>query len=128
MIRRLVVMMVPLAVLVILAGLPGCGRSADPWQGESGSPRVVVTIAPLYSFVRGVAGKNAAVKCLCTTTGPHHYATDTRDVALIEKADVVFSVGLELDERFTDCAGQAGEQKKPGVHQAGRGIARADAS
>ena len=90
--RRLFVLMVPFAVLVILVGLPGCGRGPDPWADEPGSPRVVVTIAPLESIVRGVAGKNAAVKCLCTETGPHHYTTDMRDIGLI--------VGIDLHQKI----------------------------
>ena len=86
-----------LAVLVALVGPPGCSEASDPWAGAP-RPRVVVTIAPLYSFVKGVMGKQGSVKCLCTTTGPHHYQPDTRDARLLRKADVVFGVGLKLDE------------------------------
>ena len=88
--------------LVTLVGIPGCTPATDPWEGETGTPRVVVTIAPLYSFVKGVMGKQGSVKCLCTTTGPHHRLADPRDARLLHKADAIFSVGLELDERFTD--------------------------
>jgi ABC-type Zn uptake system ZnuABC Zn-binding protein ZnuA len=93
----------PMAALLVLAGMSGCGRSTDPWAEETGTPRVVVTIAPLYSFVKGVTGKQAAVKCLCTTTGPHHYSADSRDAQMLEKADVVFGIGLKLDDtRLTE--------------------------
>jgi ABC-type Zn uptake system ZnuABC Zn-binding protein ZnuA len=85
----------------VLLLLPfACATQPDPWADEPGSPRIVVTIAPLSSFVRGVAGDRAAVKCLCTTTGPHHYETDYRDSRLMEKADAVFAIGLELDDHF----------------------------
>jgi zinc transport system substrate-binding protein len=96
--RAKVLWLVPAALAVVLAGMLGCGRSSDPWEGEKGSPRVVVTIAPLYSFVKAVAGEQAAVKCLCTTTGPHHYKSDTRDAHILEKADLVFAIGLNLDD------------------------------
>jgi ABC-type Zn uptake system ZnuABC Zn-binding protein ZnuA len=90
--------LVPAALFALFVGISGCGRSTDPWEGETGSPKVVVTIAPLYSFVQGVAGKQAAVKCLCTTTGPHHYTADTRHAHMLEKAALVFSIGLTLDD------------------------------
>src|SRR5438093_4161481 len=78
-----------------------CTRMDSPWKNEPGSPRVVVTIPPLYSFVRGVAGDRAAVKCLCTATGPHEYQADFRDSRVMDEADLVLAVGLELDEGFT---------------------------
>src|SRR5262245_59371133 len=91
----------PLLGIVLL--LPfGCGRPVDPWTTESGEPRIIVTVAPLYSFVRAVAGEDAAIKCLCTTTGPHHYEADFCDARLMEGADLVFAVGLALDDSFTD--------------------------
>ena len=94
--------LLPVAGLAALLGLSGCGRSADPWEGESGSPKVVVTIAPLYSFVKAVTGKDGAVRCICTATGPHHYETDTRDARLLQRADVLFSIGLDLDRSSSD--------------------------
>jgi ABC-type Zn uptake system ZnuABC Zn-binding protein ZnuA len=92
-----------LVLAVALGCLSGCGRASDPWAGEKASPKVVVTIAPLQSFVKGVLGKDrGAVRCLCTTTGPHHYQPDSRDARLLEKADVVFGIGLKLDDTFTE--------------------------
>jgi ABC-type Zn uptake system ZnuABC Zn-binding protein ZnuA len=83
-------------------GVTGCAPAVDPWEAERGTPRIVVTIAPLYSFVKAVAGKDAAVQCLCTTTGPHHFQVDTRDARMLRKADAFFAVGLKLDDRFAD--------------------------
>lgn len=82
--------------------LLGCGKATDPWEEEPGSPRVVVTIAPLYSLVRGVAGDRAAIKCLCTSTGPHHYQLDTRDARVLTRADLFLAIGLRLDDSFAD--------------------------
>src|SRR4051812_16984069 len=78
----------------------GCSKPDDPWG--KGSPRVVVTIAPLASFVHAVAGDRGEVKCLCTTTGPHDYRADFRDARVMKNADVVFAIGLQLDD--TNCA------------------------
>jgi zinc transport system substrate-binding protein len=104
-------------VLAVVAGLwlwtPGCASAPDPWAGLPGEPRVVVTIPPLYSFVRAVAGKRAAIKCLCTTTGPHHYELDYRDARLLERGDLFFAIGLKLDNKFSD--GLPGLAHRPGV-------------
>src|SRR5262245_7676055 len=94
------------AVLCFALGLwslLGCGKEVDPWEGEpAGAKRVVVTIAPLYSFVRAVGGKDrVAIRCLCSTTGPHHYTADTRDARVLGRADLMLAVGLQL-EPFAD--------------------------
>jgi ABC-type Zn uptake system ZnuABC Zn-binding protein ZnuA len=74
----------------------------DPWDDLPGPPRVVVTIPPLYSFVRAVAGDEAGLICLCKDKGPHHYAYDVQDAQVLRKADLFFSVGLTLDDHFAD--------------------------
>jgi zinc transport system substrate-binding protein len=85
-----------------LISATGCGVAGDPWQGDEGKARVVVTIAPLESFTRAVGGDRVAVRCLCTATGPHHYQPDTRDARLLSKADLFLAVGLTLDDSFAD--------------------------
>src|SRR5690349_3267839 len=92
----------PLAACSLLLLPLACSKAPDPWAGEVVEKRVVVTVPPLYSFVRGVAGDRAAIKCLCTTTGPHDYQTDFRDSRLMDTADVVFAVGLQLDDVFAE--------------------------
>lgn len=101
--RRLVVglMLGVVSGLLMFPGL-GCTSARDPWEGETGSAKVVVTIAPLASFVRAVAGDTVALRCLCTTTGPHHYQLDTRDARLLVGADLLLAVGLRLDDSFAD--------------------------
>ncbi len=74
----------------------------DPWLSEPGSPRVVVTIPPLESMVKAVGGDGVAVRCLCTTTGPHHYQADAADSRRVGGADLFLAVGLTLDESFSD--------------------------
>jgi len=99
------------ALLLAAAGLagvglltlsPGCSSGKGPWEGQPGSVRVVVTIPPLYSLVKAVGGDRVAVKCLCTTTGPHHFNADTRDVAMFRQANLFLAVGLQLDDVFAD--------------------------
>ncbi len=99
---RAVVGLVLLAGAALLLGLAGCSRAPDPWENVQGAPRVVVTIAPVYSFVKGVAGDRAAVICLCKDRGPHHFQYDVREAVVLQKADVFFAVGLTLDDSFAD--------------------------
>jgi ABC-type Zn uptake system ZnuABC Zn-binding protein ZnuA len=89
-------------------GMIGCSQAVDPWAEEEGHKRIVVTIAPLHSFVRAVAGDRVAVKCLCTTTGPHHYQIDTHDARVLKKADLLLAVGLQLDNFADVLRAQAG--------------------
>ena len=85
-----------------LISATGCAVAGDPWEGHESQTKVVVTIAPLESFVRAVGGDRVAVRCLCTTTGPHHYQPDSRDARLLSNADLFLAVGLTLDESFAD--------------------------
>jgi ABC-type Zn uptake system ZnuABC Zn-binding protein ZnuA len=74
----------------------------DPWKDHPNPPRVVVTIPPLYSFVRAVGGDRAGVKCLCTNRGPHGFQYDIKDTTLLKNADLFLAVGLTLDDTFAD--------------------------
>src|SRR5207247_9548281 len=73
-----------LCVLLVLplVGFAGCGSPPNPWDGVPGGPtRVLLSCPPLYCFAKQVAGPHAAVLCLATTVGPHHYEP-TREGAL----------------------------------------------
>jgi ABC-type Zn uptake system ZnuABC Zn-binding protein ZnuA len=80
------------------------------WDGPS--PRVVVTFPPLYSFVKGVGGDHVTVRCLCTTTGPHHYEVSAQDHQLVRDADLLFALGLTLDEKFADALAKDGRANR----------------
>lgn len=94
----------PLAFAVVGAlGLliTGCpkGSQADPWASAGSKPKVLVSFAPLYSFVANVAGPDAEVKCLLTTTGPHSHGDATpNQIALARGCDVFVINGLGLED------------------------------
>lgn len=90
------------ALIVAGLGAVGCGPAPDPWAATPGSPRVVVTFAPLACFVRNVGGDDVAVLALATANGPHHYEPTFEETVKLRKADLFFVNGLELDERFAD--------------------------
>ena len=84
-----------------LGALTGCpaGRNADPWVSAGNRPKVLVSFAPLHSFAAKVAGPDAEVKCLLTTTGPHTHGDATpNQIDLARGADVFFVNGLGLDD------------------------------
>ena len=48
-------------------------------------PKVVVSFAPLYCFAVNVAGDDAVVRNMMTTTGPHHFNPTDRDARLLRR-------------------------------------------
>jgi ABC-type Zn uptake system ZnuABC Zn-binding protein ZnuA len=88
-------------VVAVLSPL-GCSKQIDPWEGQGGPPNVLVSFAPLGSFVRGVTGDRGAVTSLSTVKGPHDYEEESKDPQLVRGATVFFTNGLSLDESFTD--------------------------
>jgi ABC-type Zn uptake system ZnuABC Zn-binding protein ZnuA len=96
--------------VALVFGVLGCTRAPDPWENVPGEPRVVVTIAPLYSFVKAVGGDRPAVICLCKDRGPHHFQYDVREAVLLQKADLFFAVGLTLDDHFADKMARASQR------------------
>jgi ABC-type Zn uptake system ZnuABC Zn-binding protein ZnuA len=99
--RRTVLSCLVVAALGSAVWLAGCSEAKDPWEGKP-SPHVLVTIPPLYSFAKNVAGDHGAVISLCTETGPHHYEASTTDLRTLRGATVFFTVGLGLDDKFTE--------------------------
>jgi ABC-type Zn uptake system ZnuABC Zn-binding protein ZnuA len=83
----------------------GCGKNpnstSDVWPDKPG-PKVVVSFAPLYCFAANVAGDDATVKNVMTTTGPHDFSPTEQDARLVTKADLFFVIGLGLDESKAD--------------------------
>ena len=81
----------------------GCQRDLgpNPWDGKAG-PRVLVTFPPLYSFVCEVAGPDAHVVSMLTNQGPHDYEGGEIESRLMARAELVFMIGLGLDEAIVE--------------------------
>src|SRR5215468_5254771 len=99
--RKAAVLLCLLAATGVVAWM-GCGSIPDGWEGLPGPPRVLTTFPPIYSFVKNVAGDQAGVVCLCTTTGPHDYQFNINDSVKLKRADIFFANGLGLDDGFAD--------------------------
>jgi ABC-type Zn uptake system ZnuABC Zn-binding protein ZnuA len=87
------------AGVVLAAWAGGCHKPVDPWP-EGKSPRILTSFPPLYCFAANVAGEDAAVLSLLTTTGPHDYQATPHDAIKVQRADVFFINGLGLDDSF----------------------------
>jgi zinc transport system substrate-binding protein len=87
--------------ILALAGMalwmPGCSSRDDVWPKDHAGPKVVVSFAPLYCFAFNVAGDDAVVKNMMTTSGPHHFNPTDRDARLLSRADLFLINGLGLE-------------------------------
>ena len=97
-----------LCSLTALAALTACGTSAD--EGSTGSGpaaalQVVSTVAPITSIVSNVVGDRAVVTGVVPEgTNSHTFEPPPQIAAVMEKADVVFVNGLQLEEPTFDLA------------------------
>jgi zinc transport system substrate-binding protein len=77
--------------------IPGCSSRDDAWPKDHAGPKVVVSFAPLYCFAVNVAGDDAIVRTMMTTSGPHHFNPTEKDARLLQRADLFFINGLDLE-------------------------------
>ena len=99
--RRTLVPCALMGVAVASLLVIGCprGASSDPWANAGSKPKVLVSFAPLYSFAVNVAGPDADVKCLLTTSGPHNHGdASSRQIDLARGCDVFIVNGLGLED------------------------------
>jgi ABC-type Zn uptake system ZnuABC Zn-binding protein ZnuA len=113
-------------VIAVLAGaLPflgvGCGGGEEVWKEQPG-PKVVVSFAPLYCFAANVAGDNAQVKSLMTTSGPHDFNPTDTEARLLRKADLLFINGLGLDDGLAETLRKGSSNRKLNVVALGKRI------
>ena len=84
-----------LALLATAALLfSGCKRAEPP----SARPLVVASFFPLHDLARQIAGTNCDVRCLVPPGGDPHHEDPTPEMAhLVERADLVLTLGLGMD-------------------------------
>jgi ABC-type Zn uptake system ZnuABC Zn-binding protein ZnuA len=102
--RQIVVSTMGFAGAALLGfGLSGCGARDDAWPSDQPGPKVVVSFAPLYCFAVNVAGDDAVVRSIMTTSGPHQFNPTDKDARLLHSADlfIVNGIGLEGDKPDT---------------------------
>jgi len=98
--RRDFLWQAPLA-LSPLAFFTGCPNknAGDPWAGAGTRPKILVSFAALHSLASNVAGEDASVKCLLTTTGPHTHGDATAEqIKLAHGCDLLVINGLLMED------------------------------
>lgn len=94
-----------------VSGSPGAS------VGEKSSPkvRVITTIFPIYDMTRQVGGDEVEVRNLLPPGGsPHTYEPTVEDSQAVEDSDLIFMVGLGLDEwmsKLAETTGKSGMAK-----------------
>jgi ABC-type Zn uptake system ZnuABC Zn-binding protein ZnuA len=94
------------AGIVLLAG---CGAAP---QKPTGRLTVVTTIGVLADWARQVGGDRVEVTSLLTgNESPHTYEAKPHDAALLARADILFRVGLGLEDWLDPVVANAGNKK-----------------
>lgn len=91
---------------------PGCASKDDVWPKDHAGPKVVVSFAPLYCFATAVAGDDAVVRNMMTSSGPHHFNPTDRDAHLLRRADLFILNGLDLEGDKPAALGRSSGNKK----------------
>jgi ABC-type Zn uptake system ZnuABC Zn-binding protein ZnuA len=81
----------------MMATAGGCSGGSEVWPADHPGPKVVASFAPLYCFALNVAGEDAVVRPLMTTSGPHHFNPTDKDARLLRQADLFLINGLGLE-------------------------------
>jgi len=99
-----------LGCLVVLAiSAAGCSKSKPPPIDSPGKVRVVATIFPIADLLRQVGGQRVEVSCmLAAGRSPHGYQAKAEHVETLNKANLLFMVGLGVDEWARRAARTAG--------------------
>jgi zinc/manganese transport system substrate-binding protein len=106
-IRRGMLALVPVAGLLVGAGLVACGSddngSSAPVGQPDGVPRVVVTYSILGDIVRQLVGDAAVVEVIIPNgQDPHDYSASAHDIEQMAGAAMVVANGLDLEEGLND--------------------------
>lgn len=90
---RLLAILLSIGALVLVFGL---------WQGsmpkESSTPTVAATIFPIYDLTQRIAGNDVGVELILSPgASPHTFEPTPSDVARLSNAQVVYTIGNNLD-------------------------------
>jgi len=108
--------LVGVSLLLLSAACAGDAAS-DRYPADADAPalRIVATSSIVADWVRQVGGDRVAVFSLPRLGGdPHTFQPSARDIARVADADLVVSVGLDLEGRWLDelVSGAATEESK----------------
>ncbi len=89
----------------------GCkSGGGDPWNGTT-KKRILTSIVPIHCFAAHIAEPDAEVRCLLTTTGPHHFIHGPQDAKLVSSADAFIVNGIQLESFLDPLIRSSGNQR-----------------
>ncbi len=104
-----------IAALTLAALLAGCGAGAGANGGKDVSGRKIkalATVGMVEDVVRQVGGDRVEVEALMGPgVDPHLFKPSEGDVARINRADIVFYVGLHLEGKMGDILERSGKTR-----------------
>lgn len=102
---------------------------AAGWPPRDHRLRVLTTIFPLYDFAREIGGPDVEVRNLLPPgVDPHEFALSPRDIALVDRADLLIANGAGLDDFLTDALHKARLNPGRKVVAASEGLPRIGAA
>jgi ABC-type Zn uptake system ZnuABC Zn-binding protein ZnuA len=97
------------------------------WPPRDRRIRVLTTILPLYDFAREIGGPVVEVRNLLPPgVDPHEFALSPRDIALVDRADVLIANGAGLDDFLTAALRKARLNPGRSIVTASEGLPRID--
>jgi ABC-type Zn uptake system ZnuABC Zn-binding protein ZnuA len=91
------------SIALLFTAFITAGLSASGAGDKNGELTVVTTTSIVTDVVKNIAGDHIAVKGLIPQGGnPHNYQPTPREMALVEKADLLLVSGLGLEEALLD--------------------------
>lgn len=83
--------------------LVGCSNNASEDLGKDKKPLVITTTGQIADAVKEIAGDHVEVKSLMGPgVDPHLYKATQGDLQTLEKGDIIFYNGLELEGKMSD--------------------------
>lgn len=111
---------------LLMLGCRGSTEGTKVGDWPEGKPKVVVSFAPLYCFAVNVAGDDATVRNVMSTTGPHDFSPTEQDARMVSKAELFFVVGLGLDESKAELMKKGSGNEKLRIVELGEKIPKGD--
>lgn len=106
---------------LVLVLLVGCASETERDTERSAGLQVVATFFPVADIVRQVGGEHITVQMLLPPEGDlHTFSPTARQMKLLQRADVVFALGLGA-EPFLEKMFRGVGQKRPRVIELGQG-------
>jgi len=106
-----------------LLAVTSCSNPPEEIWPVNKAPRILTSFAPIQCFALNVAGDDAAVKVILSTEGAHHGGDPSaHQLRLAAKADVLYFVGIGLDDNIASKVKMSASNPKLSLVALGKSI------